>query len=365
MIIRCGNCGAPLDTSARRKHVRCAYCGFPNVVQQAEAIAAKTPKGWQPPAVWTPPLEARAESVPLELKQPPSARRGLAALVIVALLGGAFAFVALAHSEPEAPAEPAATTPSPLRPETVLVLSTSTLPKLTREDGTKPIADSALSGDATRYDPLADFPRLQRIAEQWAVDARLHTITVGQARSDGTVDLNGKGGSALYKFLSPARVAAAKKLREVSNEKPIASQLIMTVHPDTVKAYVRAGRRLARRRQARVHPTLRAGRRDSFVENPRAAAAPRLRHEPRAQRLSVGVGHQPVRRQAAPPHRLGGNLQAQVAGCETCPRCGRHDFVPVVTGNLAGRSSVVPGLSASVWKCGLRCSARSAKSIDT
>ena len=106
MLIECGYCGAPLDTSPNRRVAKCRYCGSSNNVSQARALAQATPSGWHPPEEWRPPAHVPADSSQLLAYRRGNLRVGLVAsalvLVLVAGLGvGGFALLG-ARSEARA-----------------------------------------------------------------------------------------------------------------------------------------------------------------------------------------------------------------------------------------------------------------------
>jgi len=55
MLLKCNNCGAPLDVADGAGRARCHYCGQTTQVEKLEKVSEKTPEGWVPPRQWTPP----------------------------------------------------------------------------------------------------------------------------------------------------------------------------------------------------------------------------------------------------------------------------------------------------------------------
>jgi hypothetical protein len=66
-ILECGHCGAPLEVDPGAPRAQCTYCGTRSVIETMRLVSEAPPPGWQPPAVWTPPENAPADSsVPLQ-----------------------------------------------------------------------------------------------------------------------------------------------------------------------------------------------------------------------------------------------------------------------------------------------------------
>lgn len=59
MILKCNNCGAPLDVTEGTGRTRCHYCGQTTKVDELEKVHERTPEGWVPPEKWTPPEHSR------------------------------------------------------------------------------------------------------------------------------------------------------------------------------------------------------------------------------------------------------------------------------------------------------------------
>src|ERR1041384_1331011 len=59
MLLRCDNCGAPLDVAGTSARTRCHYCGQTTRIERLEKVADATPAGWVPPPQWTPPEHSK------------------------------------------------------------------------------------------------------------------------------------------------------------------------------------------------------------------------------------------------------------------------------------------------------------------
>lgn len=71
MLVRCDNCGAPIDVEETTRVAKCRYCEKVNRVASAARVAESTPEDWIAPPQWVPPPEAPADSnVTLNYRQP-------------------------------------------------------------------------------------------------------------------------------------------------------------------------------------------------------------------------------------------------------------------------------------------------------
>jgi LSD1 subclass zinc finger protein len=93
MLVECSHCGAPLDVSAGKRFVKCAYCSRKNEMAQTRTIQQVTPPKWQPPQVWTPPPQMHAQQAQLKYHKRQSPLLGTVLSVI--LFGGIGAAVFL------------------------------------------------------------------------------------------------------------------------------------------------------------------------------------------------------------------------------------------------------------------------------
>lgn len=90
MLIECNKCGAPLDVKGTERVVRCRYCGTSTKLRSTRTLAARTPDGWAPPPVWTPPEHVPARSRPLRYRvRKPSRIPPLVGCVVTVLGMGA------------------------------------------------------------------------------------------------------------------------------------------------------------------------------------------------------------------------------------------------------------------------------------
>lgn len=89
VLIECENCGAPLDVKLESRFSKCNYCGKSNRVASMRTVAEHTPRGWQPPPVWTPPAHFPAPSVPIQYHRRPSAALFVAPIFALIAISGA------------------------------------------------------------------------------------------------------------------------------------------------------------------------------------------------------------------------------------------------------------------------------------
>jgi hypothetical protein len=88
-----------------------------------------------------------------------------------------------------------------------------------RERGRRPLEVAPPAAGFARFDPAAELPWAMAIARAWSKDARLERIDATRIRPDGTLDLaNDPEAEALYRFVSPSRIAEYWRQADVSSE---------------------------------------------------------------------------------------------------------------------------------------------------
>lgn len=109
MIVECGTCCAPLDADGTSAFVKCSYCGSSNKVRSMKTLSAITPSDWRPPPQWQPPPQVAQHA--LQYGAAASAASAgisgcatvLVGVVLVLVLGGVAAAIALRSSPVLAP----------------------------------------------------------------------------------------------------------------------------------------------------------------------------------------------------------------------------------------------------------------------
>jgi hypothetical protein len=99
VLIECENCGAPLDVKLETRISRCNYCGKSNRVASMRTVAEHTPRGWQPPPVWTPPAHFPAQSVPIQYHRRASPALIVAPIFVLLVTAGAGAALWMTSSQ--------------------------------------------------------------------------------------------------------------------------------------------------------------------------------------------------------------------------------------------------------------------------
>jgi hypothetical protein len=97
-------------------------------------------------------------------------------------------------------------------------------------------------GTFSSFDPSANLAWATSIARAWTTDARIESIYLSHVRPDGTQDLSSREWNADYRFFSPTRREAQRRMREVS-EQEVISELRVQVEASRVKVHLSAAHR--------------------------------------------------------------------------------------------------------------------------
>jgi hypothetical protein len=218
----CSQCNAPLSLGPPGTVVLCRYCGTENTIDDP---LRKPPAAFpHPPTHGAPPAQGR--------------RAGPRVALLVLFFGAVIALVlgiknCNRSGSPGSSGGSGATAADRLPLSRLAALS---------EDGWVEIEPPSFLGTLEAFQPSANLEWLLTIGRAWSNDVVLTRLDLAGVTRDGKLDLRSEGEPDFDAwFVSPARVASAENLAQVSNDVP-ATGLRLWIHAGKIEVMQNADR---------------------------------------------------------------------------------------------------------------------------
>ena len=228
----CSQCNAPLPLGPPGTIVTCRYCGAENTIDDP---ARRPPPAFpQPPVLGTPAARAKGS------------RAGLVFGLIIAVTAGAVA-LAVTLSRRSASSGGGG---EPATSDEKRGLPLSKLAGLAGESW-EDLEAPPFTGTLDAFPPSANLEWALTIGRAWSNDAVLTRVDIAGVTRDGKLDLRSEDEPDFDAwFVSPARLASAESLAQVSDEVPPTS-LRLWIHEGRIRVMQDEDRRHDRERVAR------------------------------------------------------------------------------------------------------------------
>ena len=237
--LRCQGCAAPLPEAPAGQPLRCPFCGL---VHHGPAGGA-----------------VRVGAVSVERAGPSRIPRWvgvLVGLIVVATIVPAAIglFVAWRAAEAVAPAVRSVVDAMPGK-RALTPADLATAPR-----GFHDLDIAPPPGGYGAIDAVAAVPWALAVAQAWAPDARLVRVDVQRVRPDGTLNVQDDGEASLtYRFVSPARVGAAREQARLQASAESAVEMWVRVKAGEPQAFINVTPgRIVRDEPAPPHPKVMA-----------------------------------------------------------------------------------------------------------
>ncbi len=223
-VLKCSTCTAPLDVEGTEEFVTCKYCKSRNRVM-------KTVQGPQLVKVSSAAVGRLVLILALAFVVLPV----IVTVVIMAVIGAGTAAVITQVPTPSATPAP---TPHVTPPPVPTKITPSQLPTQAGDHGWIDLDAPGMVGTFASFDPIANLAWATSIAQAWTTDARIGSIYLNAVRPGGTMDLSARSDwKADYRFFSPTRREAQRRMREVS-EQEVKSELRVMVGASGVQVLI-------------------------------------------------------------------------------------------------------------------------------